>query len=152
MGYFSRDKGAEAPKIKCAEFLTFKCGEQRYGIPLAMVAEITALTELSALPDATGEIAGAAEHKGAAYTVVDMSMRLLRKPAAISEKSCLIILRDGGGAAGACLVDEPGEIVEIPERDMEKEVSRGFYLCRREGRNILLPDKKFFFKIGRAHV
>ena len=110
-----------------------------------MVAEITALTELSALPDATGEIAGAAEHKGAAYTVVDMSMRLLRKPAAISEKSCLIILRDGGGAAGACLVDEPGEIVEIPERDMEKEVSRGFYLCRREGRNILLPDKKFFF-------
>ena len=41
-----------------------------------------------------------------------------------------------GGAAGACLVDEPGEIVEIPERDMEKEVSRGFYLCRREGRNI----------------
>lgn len=145
MGYFSKDKrAAESPKVKGSAFLTFKCGGQLYGVPLGMIAEITALDELSVLPDAMGEIAGAAEHKGSTYVVADMSMRLLRKPAVITEKSCLLIVADGG-LSGACLVDEPGGILEIAEAEMGREIVQGFRLCRGEGQNILIPDKKYFF-------
>ncbi|MEG1911390.1 MAG: chemotaxis protein CheW [Cloacibacillus sp.] len=143
MGFFSKTQTESAPEVQCVSYITFKCGGQVYGIPLEFFLEITAVPEISKLPDTSGVTAGVIEHKGSACVVTDMSMKLLGRPARVTERSCVLILSENGAKRG-CLAEEPGEIIKVPASGIDKETTEGFRLCRFGGRNILLPEKNIY--------
>lgn len=143
MGFFSKTKTERAPEVQRISYITFKCGGQAYGIPLELFQKIIAVPEISKLLDTSGMTAGVIAYNGSACVVTDMSMKLLGRPACVTERSCVLILSENGAKRG-CLAEEPGEIIKIPACGIGKETTRGFRLCRFGGNNILLPEKSIY--------
>lgn len=144
MGFFSKIKKQTAPREKCRSFVTFKCGGQSYGLPLELLCEITAKPLFSKLPVSEPAFAGVMDNKGEACMVYDLSITLLGTPSRPGAKNCVLILSRNGVKRG-CLVEEPGEIVTIPESAIDSAVTEGFRLARYSGSRLLLPERELYF-------
>ncbi|MDO5562478.1 MAG: chemotaxis protein CheW [Synergistaceae bacterium] len=145
MGFFSKGEHEAVISADDERYMTFKVGGQLYGVPAAIVSEVTTLPDISTLPDPNGEIIGVMEHKGSAFVVLDLGMRFLLRPSERTEKSCVLIVGREGNAESGCLIDEAIDIIKIPHGHMEAKDLDGFYLYRLNDKNILLPDIEKFF-------
>lgn len=145
MGFFNRDKKNTKTPPGTERYMTFKVMGQIYGIPAAIVSEVSALGEISELPDESGEIAGVMELKGHALIVLDLGMRLLGRHIERTERTCALVVGYDGKPESACLIDAALDIINVPFERMDVKTAEGFQLYKNNGENILLPDTQMFF-------
>jgi chemotaxis-related protein WspB len=61
--------------------LQFHLGEDRYALPVSQVVEVLPLRRLKQVPEAPPWVAGLFEHRGRMTPVIDLSRRVLGRPA-----------------------------------------------------------------------
>lgn len=100
--------GAAAP----AEYLTFRLGEEEYGIDILRVQEIRSYEQPTRMAHAPDFIKGVVDLRGRIVPIVDLRLKLHCPKAEYTDFTVVIILNVGGTVLGA-VVDAVADVVAL---------------------------------------
>jgi purine-binding chemotaxis protein CheW len=111
-------------------YLSFRLGEESYGIAIRFVTEIIELPAFSPVPDMPSSVRGVMNLRGSVILVMDLRLRLGMPERAYDDRSCVVVVEvPAGTGAGeergrgtiklGLAVDTVEEVCEIPGRDIE---------------------------------
>lgn len=103
---------AAASGENATDYVTFSIAGQLFGIPVLQVQDVLAGGEITRIPLAPQEIAGALNLRGRIVTAVDVRLRLGLKPGG-GEGDSMSIVVDHGGELYSLIVDEVGEVLSL---------------------------------------
>ena len=119
---------AESSKAKAGKFLTFKLGEEVYGLEILKVQEIIGIMKVTAVPGTPSFIRGVINLRGKIIPVVDLRLKFSMEKKEDTEKSCIIVvqiqLRTKKLIMGI-VVDEVSEVLNIIQDQIEDPPSFG---------------------------
>jgi purine-binding chemotaxis protein CheW len=110
------------------QYLTFMLGDEIFAINILRIKEIIEYGSLTSVPQMPSFIRGVINLRGAAVPVIDLAARFDRAEAAISRKTCIVILevdRAGAQQVIGVLVDAVNEVLEIAGTQIEPVPSFG---------------------------
>lgn len=113
----------EAASEDFVGILLFTLGEETYGVPIADVREIYLEYAVTPIPCVPDHIRGVINIRGEIVSVT-MLAKLMRLPGAIeaqAEQQAIVVRNDS--CVTAMVVDEIGDIVEVPKESVEPPVS-----------------------------
>ncbi|MDA1100700.1 MAG: chemotaxis protein CheW [Proteobacteria bacterium] len=126
------------------EFVTAVIDGQLFGVPVLSVQDVLGPQSLANIPLAPPEVAGSLNLRGRIVTAIDLRKRLGMEHAD-REKSMSIVV-DHHGELYSLLIDEVGEVLQVPVQDYERnpptldprwrDVSQGIY--RLDGRLLVI--------------
>ncbi|ACT51947.1 chemotaxis protein CheW [Methylovorus glucosotrophus] len=110
------------------QYLTFMLGAEIFAINILSIKEIIEYGNLTIVPKMPSFIRGVINLRGAVVPVIDLAARFARGEAAISRKSCIVIIEveheDVQQVIGV-LVDAVNEVLEIASDQIEPVPSFG---------------------------
>lgn len=110
------------------QYLTFKLGEELFGIGILHIKEIIEFESVTHVPMMPEFIPGVINLRGNVVPVLDLNMRFYKKKSAINRKTCIVIVEltiaDEKMDLGL-LVDAVNEVVDIPPNQVESAPSFG---------------------------
>ena len=108
------------------KYLTFRLGDEDFGIEIRHVTEIVSIQKITAVPDLPAFVKGAINLRGQVIPVIDLRLRFGMPPREYSERTCIVITRLGDITVGM-VVDMVSEVLVIPASDMSPppSMSRG---------------------------
>jgi len=114
------DSGSRAVKTVTEngqEYVTFTIAGQLFGIPVLQVQDVLAGGDITRIPLAPPEIAGALNLRGRIVTAVDVRIRLGLRPRRANEgsKQQMSIVVDHNGELYSLAVDEVGEVLTLDQ-------------------------------------
>lgn len=104
------------------KYMTFKLGEEVYGIEILSVLEIIGLVEITPVPRTKEYVRGVINLRGRVIPVMDLKHKVSMGRVEPSEQSVIIVVQyatDGGPSTMGLLVDEVLEVLEIPAGNIE---------------------------------
>jgi purine-binding chemotaxis protein CheW len=107
---------------KAGKYLTFRLAEQEYGIEILHVQEIMGMMPVTHVPRTPEFVRGVVNLRGKVIPVVDLRLKFGMDGKDDSEKTCIIVVQLGGGAAVVTtgfIVDEVSEVLDIAGGDIE---------------------------------
>jgi len=114
--------GNPALTSKAGKYLTFKLGQEEYGIEILKVQEIIKMMDITKVPKTPEFILGVINLRGKVIPVVDLRLKFVMNSIAKTEKTCVIVVQvargDGKIIMGAS-VDEVSEVMEISADQIE---------------------------------
>lgn len=129
------------------QWVTFKLGNETYGINVMQVQEVLRYTEIAPVPGAPSYVLGIINLRGNVVTVIDTRMRFGLPPADISEQTRIVIIEADQQVIGI-LVDSVAEVVYLHQSEIEtapnvgNEESAKFIqgVCNRDNELLILVD------------
>jgi purine-binding chemotaxis protein CheW len=120
------------------EFVTFRIGEQLFGLSVTEIHDVFRPTNMTPVPLSGSEIAGVLNLRGRIVTGIDARSRLGLPPRQKTELSQgLAIGVEHNGESFGLIIDDIGEVVRLEDADLEQnpvnldatwsDVSRGVY-------------------------
>jgi len=106
------------------KYLTFRIGEEEYGIEIRYVNEIIGIQKITDLPDMPIHIKGVINLRGKVIPVVDVRLRFGMNERDYDERTCIIYVIIQNIAVGL-IVDSVSEVLDIPSVDIENAPSVG---------------------------
>lgn len=111
------------------KFLTFRLGDELYGLEILRVQEIVGLLPVTRVPRLPGFVAGVVNLRGRVVPVVDIRSAFGMSPSDMGERSCIIVVRiertgERDAVIGA-IVDEVADVVALAKDDIEGTPSFG---------------------------
>lgn len=100
------------------EYVTALIDGQLFGIPVLSVQDVLGPQSLANIPLAPPEVAGSLNLRGRIVTAIDLRKRLGMEPAD-REKSMSIVV-DHHGELYSLLIDEVGEVLQVPMQNYER--------------------------------
>lgn len=107
----SAQRSPAATAAKMAEYLTFRLGQEEYGIDILRVQEIRSYEQPTRLAHAPEFIKGVIDLRGVIVPIVDLRLKL-GCPAEYTDFTVVIILNVGGTVLGA-VVDAVADVVAL---------------------------------------
>ena len=109
---------------KLSEFVTFTAAGPLFGLPIGRVQDVFKPSQITRVPLAGSEIAGVLNLRGRIVTAIHLSNRLDLASAARDEdesakKPPMAIGIECGAESFGLLVDTVGEVLKLPECDLE---------------------------------
>ncbi|ABM33689.1 chemotaxis protein CheW [Paracidovorax citrulli] len=95
-----------------AEYLTFRLGQEEYGIDILRVQEIRSYEQPTRMAHAPEFIKGVIDLRGVIVPIVDLRLKLNCAQAEYTDFTVVIILNVGGTVLGA-VVDAVADVVEL---------------------------------------
>jgi len=96
------------------DYVTFTIANQLFGIPVLQVQDVLAGGDITRIPLAPPEIAGALNLRGRIVTAVDVRIRLgLKARGQVGDEDEMSIVVDHGGELYSLMVDEVGEVLAL---------------------------------------
>ncbi|SEP79717.1 purine-binding chemotaxis protein CheW [Solimonas aquatica] len=143
----SREKQSAAVVDAPAEFLTFRLGDEEYGVDILKVQEIRGYDSVTRIPDAPDFIKGVINLRGTIVPVVDMRIKFRLGKAEYNEFTVMIILNVSGRVVGM-VVDSVSDVMQLgseqlrPPPDIAGAVSSKFItgIGTLEDRMLILVD------------
>ncbi len=105
-----------------ASYITFKLGNEEYGIELVKLRELIGLLEITRLPRARPHIRGLINLRGKVIPVVDLRIKFGMAPAETTHQSVIMVVQldaNNPGSTTGILVDEVLEVRAIPKEEVE---------------------------------
>jgi purine-binding chemotaxis protein CheW len=103
------------------QFLTFMLGGEMFAMGILAIKEIIEYSALTEVPMMPASVRGVINLRGSVVPVVDLSVRFGRTPAAVTKRTCIVIveisLNDTRQDVGV-VVDAVNEVLEIPAEDI----------------------------------
>ncbi len=127
--YGSIDR-APAPDL-AGKYLTFKLGEEDYGLKILQVQEIIGMQEITKIPRTPEHLKGVINLRGKVIPVVDLRLKFDMQEQAVSRKTCIImvqIIRDETRLIMGIIVDEVSEVMDISEEQIEPAPTFGSHM------------------------
>ena len=128
------------------QFVTARIGKQWCGLTVLAVQDVLGPQKLAKVPLAPPEVAGALNLRGRIVTAIDVRRRLGLTPADTAKAMSIVV--EYGGEPYSLLIDEVGEVLNLPTDSLERNpptldagwraVSLGVH--RLEGRLLVLLD------------
>ena len=115
------------------KYLTFKLGEETYGIEILKIQEIIGILYITHVPNAPHYIRGVFNLRGKVIPVVDLRLKFDMAAQEDTERTCIVVvqvdsvtLESGGNSViMGVLVDEVSEVATIMEEQIEPPPSFG---------------------------
>lgn len=104
------------------QYVTMRLGGQLFGLPVLAVQDVLKGQQITPIPLAAREIAGALNLRGRIVTVVDMRRRLGIEASERQKKSMQVVVEHGGDLY-SLLVDEVGDVMLLSKSDYESNPS-----------------------------
>ena len=143
MGEFDTQKG---------KYVTFKSGNEYFGIQIKYVNEIIVFQEITEIPESEDYIKGLINLRGKIIPVIDVRLRFKQPEIPYTDRTCIIVINVQSMVVGL-IVEKIAEVVEIKEEDIlpsptlkaeDKLQQRYVYGIGKVGENVKLlldPDK-----------
>ena len=104
--------GKAARSVDATDYVTFVIAGQLFGIPVLKVQDVLAACQVTRIPLAPPEIAGALNLRGRIVTALDVRLRLGLPPANDAEERMSIVVEQAGELY-SLMVDEVGEVLSL---------------------------------------
>lgn len=99
-------------------FLTFRLGNEDYGMEIFHVIEIVGIQNITEVPDMPEYIKGVINLRGSVIPVMDLRLRFNMPERAYDDRTCLIVVRVDDISI-ALVVDRVNEVSEISSEQIE---------------------------------
>lgn len=109
----ARHEAARAAAHAGGEFLTFRLGEEEYGIDILRVQEIRSYEQPTRIANAPSFIKGVVNLRGVIVPIVDLRLKLGCATAEYNSFTVVIVLNVKGRVVGA-VVDSVSDVLELP--------------------------------------
>lgn len=110
-------RGTERGPVR--EFLTFKLGDELYGVELTRIKEILSPPPITEVPRAPREVLGVCSVRGLLITVVDLRRRLKLEERPPARRTRILLVTADWGEVMGLLVDEVRQVVRLGETEIE---------------------------------
>lgn len=128
MEQLQRQQNDEQELERQNQFLTFKVDGECYGIGILEVKEILEHGRITPVPMMPEFIRGVINVRGRVVPVVDLSVRFGGRPAAVTKRTCIIIVEmegESGTTVMGLMVGAVETVLEIPQAEVEPPPALG---------------------------
>ncbi|MDH5693654.1 MAG: chemotaxis protein CheW [Gammaproteobacteria bacterium] len=119
---------AQPTKGDADKFLSFKMGNENFGIGILSVKEIIEYGGITDVPMMPDFVRGAINLRGHVVPVMDLAIRLGRKPQEVSRRTCVVIVEvmsEGYKLDVGIVVDAVNEVIDIVPENIEPAPTLG---------------------------
>lgn len=99
------------------KFVTFKSGNEYFGLKIQYVNEIIGFQEITEIPESEDYIKGLINLRGKIIPVIDVRIRFKQEPFEYTDRTCIIVINFNSLVVGL-IVEKIAEVVEIPEENI----------------------------------
>ncbi len=110
----SVDERRDAQKDK---YMTFRLGNEYYGLKIQYVNEIIPYQTITAIPETAEYIKGLINLRGKILPVIDISLRFKQNPFEYNDRTCIIVTSVQSTVVGL-IIENIAEVVEIREENI----------------------------------
>jgi chemotaxis signal transduction protein/HPt (histidine-containing phosphotransfer) domain-containing protein len=138
------------------EYLTFKVGDEEYGIEITQVHEIVTLHEITPVPSAEDFTKGILNLRGDIVPVYDFRLRLSFDQKEYDYETVILIVMIRGKKVGV-IVDRVSEVIQLTREQITdapqmQQIPPNFIIGigQKEGKFVILLKLKEIFNVGEA--
>lgn len=95
-------------------YMTFKSGNEYYGLKIQYVSEIIQFQAITAIPETEDYIKGLINLRGKVIPVIDVRLRFRQQPFEYDDRTCIIVINVKSMLVGL-IVEKIAEVVDIHE-------------------------------------
>lgn len=99
------------------KYVTFKSGNEYFGLKIEYVNEIIVYQEITEIPESEEYIKGLINLRGKIIPVIDVRIRFKQEAMEYTDRTCIIIVNVNDTVVGL-IVEKIAEVVEIKEEDI----------------------------------
>lgn len=107
---------SEAEEHKC-KYMTFKSGNEYYGLKIQYVNEIIQIQAITSVPETEDYIKGLINLRGKIIPVIDVRLRFGQEAFAYNDRTCIIVIQYNNMMVGL-IVEKIADVVEIKDSDI----------------------------------
>ncbi len=115
-------------RVASKQFLTFRIGNENYGLELSQTREIIEYSGITEVPLMPNFLRGVINLRGEVVPVIDLAVRLGRKSIEVQRRTCIIVVEltnnDQNHVLGL-LADAVSEVIEMDDENIEDAPSFG---------------------------
>ncbi|MBU2513008.1 chemotaxis protein CheW [bacterium] len=115
----SEDYEGLAEDTQKDKYLSFRIGDETYGVSIEYVTEIIVIQKITEVPDTPPFVKGVINLRGKVIPVIDIRHRFGMKSRDYDERTCIIVV-DYTETAVGMIVDTVNEVVDIPESQVDQ--------------------------------
>lgn len=146
---------AQAEPEAIQQFLTFRIGQEFFGMALTQTREILEYNGVTEVPLMPKFLRGVINLRGEVVPVIDLSVRIGRDPIQIQRRTCIIVveldMEDQQHILGL-LADAVSEVIEIAAGDIEDAPAFGARIRADFIQGIAKRDQDFIVLLDPHHV
>lgn len=143
----SANKATADSNDEVLQWVTYRLGDETYGINVMQVQEVLRYTEIAPVPGAPDYVLGIINLRGNVVTVIDTRARFGLPPSDVTDNTRIVIIESDEQVVGI-LVDSVAEVVYLRSSEIESapnvgtEESAKFIqgVSNREGELLILVD------------
>lgn len=127
MNQASKHKKTGSPEV-IKQFLTFRIGNEHYGLELSQTREIIEYSGITEVPLMPNFLRGVINLRGEVVPVIDLAVRLGRKPIEVQKRTCIIVVELQNNEQNhvlGLLADAVSEVIEMDDDNIEDAPSFG---------------------------
>jgi purine-binding chemotaxis protein CheW len=128
MNTLKKQKLQEVNIVALKQFLTFRIGNEHFGLELSKTREIIEFNGITSVPLMPDFMRGVINLRGEVVPVIDLAVRLARAPIDVQKRSCIIVVELRSNEQNhvlGLLVDSVSEVIELDEENIEDAPSFG---------------------------
>ena len=99
------------------KYMTFKSGNEFYGLKIQYVNEIIQFQAITAIPETEDYIKGLINLRGKVIPVIDVRLRFKQQPFEYNDRTCIIVINVKSTVVGL-IVEKIAEVVEIKDENI----------------------------------
>lgn len=123
----NRQKKTQAVEI-IKQYLTFRIGHENYGLELSQTREIIEYSGITEVPLMPNFLRGVINLRGEVVPVIDLAVRLGRKPIEVQKRTCIIVVELQNSEQNhvlGLLADSVSEVIDMNDDNIEDAPSFG---------------------------
>lgn len=115
----SQETQADSPErdAKRGKYMTFKSGNEYYGLKIQYVSEIIQFQTITVIPETEDYIKGLINLRGKVIPVIDVRLRFKQQPFEYNDRTCIIVINVKSMLVGL-IVEKIAEVVDIKEENI----------------------------------
>ncbi|MBN1403152.1 MAG: purine-binding chemotaxis protein CheW [Opitutales bacterium] len=123
------ESGNAKTKFEAGKFLTFKLGEESYGVAVLKIREIIRMQKITPVPQMPHHVKGVINLRGKVIPVIDMRLKFGIGEDTVTERTCIVVVqieaREGIATSVGLIVDAVEEVMNITEEEVEETPDLG---------------------------
>lgn len=139
-------RAAAQEAIPTQQFLTFRIGDELFGMDLTQTREILEYTGVTEVPLMPKFLRGVINLRGEVVPVIDLAVRLGRQPVKVQRRTCIIVVElhtDSQDYILGLLADAVSEVVEIANSEIDAAPAFGSNIRAEFIKGIAKRDSQF---------
>lgn len=113
----TKEAEADEHDVQKGKYMTFKSGNEYFGLRIQYVNEIIQFQTITAIPETEDYIKGLINLRGKVIPVIDVRLRFKQKPFEYNDRTCIIVISVKSTVVGL-IVEKIAEVVEIKEENI----------------------------------